>query len=101
MSSGMEAWISMRTTSPSRRALQPRLELADEILRLFLDLDIGVADDAEQAASEKFAARKKLVEEQDQEALEGDEAALGRGAASSMAAVPRTARPDSASGARA
>ena len=57
-------------------ALQARLELAHQVFGLFLDLDVGVADQAEQAPALDLAAGKQLVEEEDQEAFQGDEPPL-------------------------
>ena len=48
MSAGMLASISSRITEPRRRRFSARLEQAHQILRLFLDFDVAVADDAEQ-----------------------------------------------------
>jgi hypothetical protein len=47
-SSGMAVSILMRTTEPRRRCFK-LLELADQVLGLFLDLDVAVADQAEHA----------------------------------------------------
>ena len=44
--------------------LQPRLELAHQVLGLFLDLHVAVADQAEHALALDLAAGEQLVEEQ-------------------------------------
>ncbi len=56
-------------------ALQPRLELAHQVLGLFLDLDVAVADQPEEALALHLAAGKQPVQEEDQEALQREEAA--------------------------
>ena len=47
--SGIAASISRRITEPAAAALQRALEEAHQVLGLFLDLDVRVADDAEGA----------------------------------------------------
>ena len=47
--SGMRASTSSRMTDAAAALLQRRLEQADEILGLFLDLEVAVADDPEAA----------------------------------------------------
>ena len=55
-------------------ALEHRLELANQILGLFLDFDFGVADDAEGALPFERITRKQLADEQSGELLDGDDA---------------------------
>ena len=76
--------------------LQPRLELAHQVFGLFLDLDVAVADQAEQALALDLAAGEQLVEEQDQEAFQREEPPRVRLRAAAAAAAPRTGRPGSA-----
>ena len=55
-------------------ALQRRLEQAHQILGLFLDLDIAVADDAERARALHLVAGEELADEQADRLLQRDEA---------------------------
>ena len=55
-------------------ALQRRLEQPDQILGLFLDLDIAVADDAERAGALDLVTREQLADEQADRLLDRDEA---------------------------
>ena len=50
-----------RTTYPMRRRLSLRFELPYQVLRFFLDLHVGVADDPEQSLAEHLTAGEKLV----------------------------------------
>ena len=59
-------------------ALEHRLELAHEILGLFLDLDLGVADDAEGALPLDRIAGKQASDEQPDHLFERDHAGGGR-----------------------
>ena len=55
-------------------ALQRRLEQAHQILGLFLDLDIAVADDAERAGALDLVSGEQLADEQADRLLDRDEA---------------------------
>src|SRR5262245_31618519 len=57
--------------------LEHRLELAHEILSLFLDLDLGVADDTEGALPLDRIARKQPADEQARRLLERDDPRRG------------------------
>ena len=57
--------------------LQPRLEFSDQVFRLFLDLDVGVADQAENAMRLDLAAGEQVIEEERHQALQRDHPALG------------------------
>ena len=48
-------------TRPAAAALERGAVEADEILGLFLDLDVAVADDPEGAAAEQFVAREQVA----------------------------------------
>ena len=61
-------------TEPRRRRLSTRLEQADEILGLFLDFDVGVADDAERALPLDGVAGEQARNEQAGRLLERDQA---------------------------
>ena len=54
---------------------QQNLELADKVFGLFLDLDVAVADDAQDAAAFRHAVREQHVEEQGDDVFKRDEAA--------------------------
>ena len=54
-------------------ALEHRLELAHQVLGLFLDLDLGVADDAEGALPLDRIAGKQPADEQTRHLLERDD----------------------------
>ena len=56
--------------------LEHRLEQADEVFRLLLDLDVAVAQDPEEAASFALEARKEELREGEDELLEPDEARM-------------------------
>ena len=62
-------------------ALQRGFEQADQILGLFLDLDVAVAQDAEGALAGDGEAREQPVEEQADRGLEREEAHRRRPAA--------------------
>ena len=68
---------------PDHRAqsplLQAGLELTDQILGLFLDLHVGVADQAEHPAGLHIAPGKQVIDEQGDHALERDGAPLRLG----------------------
>ena len=64
-------------TSPRRRRFSARLVEAHEILGLFLDLDVAVADDAEGAVADQVIAREQLAEERADGVFEADEADRG------------------------
>ena len=55
--------------------LQSGLELAYQVFGLFLDLYVAIADQAKQAPALNLVAGKKVVEEQDEEAFQGDDLA--------------------------
>ena len=57
--------------------LQPNLELANQILGFFLDLDVAIADQAENAARLDLAVREEMVEEERRHALKADKPAFG------------------------
>ncbi len=59
---------------PAAALLEQRLELAHQILGLFLDLDIAVANDPEGALADEIEAGEQRIHEQDQDRLERDEA---------------------------
>src|SRR5690606_33093557 len=59
---------------PPAAALQRALEQAHQILRLLLDLDVGVADDAERARALDLVAGKQLADEKADRIAERDEA---------------------------
>ena len=61
--------------------LQGLLELHDEVLGLFLDLDVAVADQTEDAALQYVAAREQVVDEEHQQALQRQIAFAPRGRA--------------------
>ena len=84
---------------PDHRAhpplLQPDLELANQVLGLFLDFQLAVADQAEYAAGVDQVAGKQVIQEQRQDPFQRDEppvSAAWRGRWAS-AAAPRTGRP--------
>ena len=54
---------------------QQDFEFADKVFRLFLDLDVAVADDAQHAAALGDAVREQRIEEQRDDVFERDEAA--------------------------
>src|SRR5208282_4047283 len=54
-------------------ALERRFEDADEVLRLFLDFDLAVAQDAEQAETQNLEAWKQAIEEEAYDALDRQE----------------------------
>src|SRR3990170_2973499 len=58
--------------------LQQRLERAHQILGLFLQLDVAVAQHAERALALDLEAREQLLEKHGYHLLELDEAHLGR-----------------------
>ena len=60
-SAGIAASISSRITEPRRRRLSARLEQPHQILGLFLDFDVGVADDAERALPLHRVAGEQLA----------------------------------------
>ena len=72
--SGIAASISRRMTTPRRRCFSARLELAHQILGLFLDLDVAVADQPEGALPRHRVAGKQLADEHHRDVLERDEA---------------------------
>ena len=57
-------------------ALERALEEADQVLGLFLDLDVAVADDAEGALPVDLVAGEQAVDEQRHRLFEADEAVL-------------------------
>ena len=66
---------------PAAAALQRGLEQADEVFGLFLDFELGVADDAEGALAVEIVAGEQAVDEQAGHLLQRDQAhhlALGR-----------------------
>ncbi len=51
-------------TWPRRRRLSARLEQADEVFGLFLELDLAVAQHAEDALRDDREAGKQMIEKQ-------------------------------------
>ena len=68
-------------TCPRRRRLIAGLEVADEILRLLLHLDVTVADDTEDAVALDRIAGKQFVHEQPHGMFDGDVAGVRAGQA--------------------
>ncbi len=60
---------------PQPPLLQQRLELAHQILGLFLHLDVGIADQAEHPLGLQLAAREQVIQEQRHQSFERQEAA--------------------------
>ena len=56
--------------------LQRLLEFHDQIFGLLLDLDVRIADQAEHAAFQNFAAGEQMIDEDHQQAFQGHVAAL-------------------------
>ncbi len=59
---------------PAAPPLQRRLEQADEVFRLFLDLDVAVAQDAEHALADDGKAGKEMTEIESDHLLQRQEA---------------------------
>ena len=73
-SAGIAASISSRITEPRRRRLSALSNSAHQVFRLFLDFDVGVADDAERALPLDRVAGKQPADEQAGRLLERDHA---------------------------
>ncbi len=73
-SSGIEALHSMWITRAAAAALQERFEQAHQIFGFFLDLDVAVAQDAQQARALDRVPGKEPVEIQLEHMLERQEA---------------------------
>ncbi len=68
---GVHAEMDRDAASP---ALQCRLIRADKVFRFFLELHVGVADQAERALAGDAEAREQPIEEQPDQIVEDDEA---------------------------
>ena len=73
-SAGIAASISSRITDPRRRLLERGLEQPHQIFGLFLDFDVGVADDPEGALPLHGVAGEQPADEQPGGLLERDHA---------------------------